>query len=251
MWFLYAVATGCVIVQISLFVFVDDDSASPQQKNKGERPDMPALRSRGQTDMRWMSLHDEYVNIARKTKNLDVIFFGDSITLHWINMQSWKSLSSMYKIKNFGIGGDRTQHVLWRMDHGELDFAQAPQVLVLMIGTNNLDSDEPQDIAEGAFQATDRIRERLKHTKIILVGIPPRSKFPNNKIRLKGESYNRILKERAQKKGIEFIEFPVVVNEDGVFEREFTTDFVHLTNKAYDRLAESVNVVLMKSITKR
>ena len=82
---------------------------------------------------------------------------------------------------NFGISGDRTQHVLWRMNHGELDGIK-PKVVVLMIGTNNTGKENdtittrntvPETIA-GVQAVVADIRAPLPDSKILLLGIFPR-----------------------------------------------------------------------------
>src|SRR5262249_46197071 len=85
----------------------------------------------------WRELHRRYVERAKKG-NSDLLFLGDSITQGWNENVSevWKRFYGPRSAVNFGIGGDRTQHVLWRINHGELDGIK-PKVAVLMIGTNN------------------------------------------------------------------------------------------------------------------
>ena len=85
-----------------------------------------------------MGFHNQYV--ARvKQGGIDVIFTGDSITFQWRNVGKavWDKYYAPMKAANFGHSGDRTQHLLWRLQNGECD-GPAPKVVVLMIGTNNL-----------------------------------------------------------------------------------------------------------------
>src|SRR5690242_17023767 len=73
-------------------------------------------------DAKWLARHEEFVQQAR-TGGIDLLFLGDSITDFWRNRGSniWNQYYAPRHAANFGISGDRTQHLLWRMDHGELD----------------------------------------------------------------------------------------------------------------------------------
>ena len=83
----------------------------------------------------WMAMHEKFLSQAKKG-NIDLLFLGDSITQGWNNNEVWRRHFEPRKAANFGIGGDRTEHVLWRIQNGELE-GIAPKVTVLMIGTNN------------------------------------------------------------------------------------------------------------------
>src|SRR5213592_2220653 len=83
----------------------------------------------------WMQMHERFLDQAKKG-NIDLLFLGDSITQGWHDNAVWKRFYGPRNAANFGIGGDRTEHVLWRLQHGEVDGIH-PRVVVLMIGTNN------------------------------------------------------------------------------------------------------------------
>ena len=88
-------------------------------------------------DVKWVARHEGFVQIAKKG-GVDLLFMGDSITDFWRNRGSnvWDKYYAPRNAANFGISADRTEHVLWRMDNGELEGIK-PKVVVLMIGTNN------------------------------------------------------------------------------------------------------------------
>ena len=90
---------------------------------------------------------------APRKGNIGLLFLGDSIIEGWSGRgkQVWEKSYADLKPANFGIGGDRTQHVLWRIDNGELD-GISPKVLVLMLGTNNLGSNPNEQIAKGGCE---------------------------------------------------------------------------------------------------
>src|SRR3954469_2965023 len=96
-------------------------------------------------DAGWVKRHEGFVETAKKG-NVDVLFLGDSITDFWRRDQTDKQGGgkkvfdanfAQWRVANFGISGDRTQHVLWRLQHGELEGIH-PNVIMLMIGTNNV-----------------------------------------------------------------------------------------------------------------
>src|SRR5271169_5853760 len=98
---------------------------------------IPATRA---TPTNWLARHEGFVAEAKKG-GVDILFMGDSITDNWRSKGKnvWDKVYAPRHAANFGIGGDRTQHVLWRIENGELDGIN-PKVTVLMIGTNNSNS---------------------------------------------------------------------------------------------------------------
>src|SRR5438105_165893 len=123
-------------------------------------------------------LHKQFLQRI-KDGPVDVVFFGDSITNGWrgAGKDVWKERFEPLKAANFGIGGDRTQHVLWRMQHGELD-GITPKLCMLMIGTNN-GKDSAEDVAAGITAIIKEIQKKSPTTKVLLLGIFPLGEKPN------------------------------------------------------------------------
>ena len=121
-------------------------------------------------------MHEKFLSQAKKG-DIDLLFLGDSITQGWNNNEVWRRHFGPRKAANFGIGGDRTEHVLWRIQNGELE-GIAPKVTVLMIGTNNSGANTPEEIAQGITAIVDELRKRLPNTKILLLGVFPRGESP-------------------------------------------------------------------------
>ena len=123
------------------------------------------------------------MNARVKQGNVDLIFIGDSITHGWeeAGKDVWQKFYGKRNAVNLGIGGDQTQHVLWRLDHGNID-GISPKLAVIMIGTNNAGSgQQPEQIAEGIKAIVEQLRAKLPETKILLLAIFPRG--ADNKIR--------------------------------------------------------------------
>src|SRR5205807_491305 len=95
----------------------------------------------------------------------------------------WKETFGPYNAYNIGIGGDQTQHVLWRLDNGELDGINPnPKVAMIMIGTNNLGNRDDEAIAAGVTKIVQEVHEKLPQTKILLLGIFPRNNVKKPKV---------------------------------------------------------------------
>src|SRR5438105_8786678 len=107
-----------------------------------------------------------------------LLFLGDSIIDFWPRKGEWSWLKfAPYHPADFGIAGDRTEHLLWRITNGELDGIN-PKVTVIMIGTNNIGHDyateKPEWVAAGVKKIVDTVREKLPNTKVLLLAIFPR-----------------------------------------------------------------------------
>ena len=145
-------------------------AAQATDKKSGKSAaDLPAKRDDG-----WVSRHDGFVDIAKKG-DVDLVFFGDSITDGWrdTGLAIWEKNFTPLKAVNFGISSDLTQHVLWRVHNGELTGLK-PKVVVLMIGTNNLGSNTDDEIAKGIKAIVEEIHAQVPTTKVLLLGVFPR-----------------------------------------------------------------------------
>ena len=125
----------------------------------------------------WWTLRNDAVNERVKQGDVDFLFIGDSITHGWEGggKKYWDKYYAPRKAVNMGFGGDRTQHVLWRLDHGHLE-GISPKLAVLMIGTNNSNGDDntAEEIADGIIAICKRIRTKCPKTKILILAIFPR-----------------------------------------------------------------------------
>src|SRR5438046_9474603 len=119
-------------------------------------------------------MHEKFLQRAKQC-NIDLLFLGDSITENWTRApEIWKQRYEPLHAANFGIGGDRTQHVLWRITNGELDGIH-PKIVVLMIGTNNANSDPPERIADAIKKIVDITRDKTG-AKVLLLAVFPRER---------------------------------------------------------------------------
>ena len=119
-----------------------------------------------------------------KSGHFDLVMVGDSITHRWMQTdkggaETWPQLTNEFSVLNLGIGADRTQHVLWRLQHGELDGYTA-DVFTLLIGVNNTGTDPAEDIAEGTRRIVALIRAKHPESTILLMPIFPHGKTPSD-----------------------------------------------------------------------
>jgi len=122
---------------------------------------------------RFLELHQQF--LARgKAGPIGVLFLGDSITEGWTKVPHiWEHYYGKWQPANFGIGGDQTQHVIWRIENGELD-GISPKVVVFMLGTNNSGAHTGEQIADADKKIIDLIRTKIPGAKVLLLAIFPR-----------------------------------------------------------------------------
>jgi beta-glucosidase len=182
------------------------------------------------------------INERAKQGDVDLLFIGDSITQGWegSGKEVWKMRYEPRKAMNAGIGGDRTQHVLWRLDNGNID-GLSPKLAVLMIGTNNFGTNTAEDIALGIKAIVTKLRTKLPKTKVLVLAVFPRGEQPDDPLRKKMAAINAVIKDIGDGKMIHYLDInDKLLNEDGRQNRELMPDFVHLTARAYQIWGEAI-----------
>lgn len=178
----------------------------------------------------------------------DIAFIGDSITQGWEGngKNVWTNYYGNRKCLNFGVGGDRTEHVLWRFENGQLDGIK-PKAAVLMIGTNNSNKNRAgvedyseAEILEGVQAIVKQIRARLPETKLLVLGIFPRGKTFSTQ-RGKILQINQALAKLYDGKMIHYIDFgSQLIEADGSLSKEIMPDYLHLSEKGYTIWAQAI-----------
>ncbi|XP_054157155.1 platelet-activating factor acetylhydrolase IB subunit alpha2-like [Oppia nitens] len=186
------------------------------------------------TDDWWKSRHQLMLNQTRDHKtDLKVIFFGDSITEGWTTSTGkdlWAKSYAPRHAYNYGIGGDKTEHLIWRMENGEFDGLDS-RVVVLKIGTNNLFDNTVEDIAKGIREIVDQLVRRQVNTKVLLLAIIPRQ---GRDLELKVQSINTIISKYGDNKRVFYLDMTDHFETDiGVEIADLYSDTVHLTVKGY------------------
>jgi len=192
-------------------------------------------------DANWMKRHDQ-INSRVKEGQVDLLFIGDSITQGWegAGAKVWKEFYEKRNARNLGIGGDRTQHVLWRLDNGNIDGIK-PKLAVIMIGTNNSGSNTSDEIAAGNEAIVKKLREKLPDMKILVLGIFPRGADNNDAKRKINAGANEKIAKLADNKNVFYLDIgPKFTADDGTLSKDVMPDLLHLNEKSYRTWAESI-----------
>jgi len=205
----------------------------------------------------FMKSHSNFVEIAKKG-DIDLLFMGDSITDWWRNPGRGEPINGaipyggkavfeknfgMFKAANFGIAGDTTQGVLYRLQNGEGEGFK-PKAIMLMIGTNNTGRNSPNEIAMGVANIVFELRKDFPDAKILLLAVFPRSK-PGDPVRGKIDEINKIIMTLHDNQHVFYKDIGArFLAEDGSIPKEIMSDSLHPTSKGYEIWAEAVHDTL-------
>ncbi len=223
--------------------------AAPAVVMPPQAPDVPAEKygKDGKVNPGFIASHEKFVSIAKEGKT-QLVFLGDSITAGWAGngKDVWAKAFNGYTPANFGIGGDRTQHVLWRIENGELDGGIKPKAVVLMIGTNNSGSDSAEGIAKGVTAIVKTIRAKQPQAKILLLAVFPRGeKASPNPGRDKLKQVNDIIAKLDDNKNVFFLDIGgKFLQPDGSLSKDIMPDFLHLSAAGYQIWADAIELKL-------
>ena len=201
----------------------------------------PAPRGGG-----WMKRHQRF-NARVAQGDVDLIFIGDSITQGWegAGRQVWSKYYGERKAVNLGIGGDRTQHVLWRLDNGNID-GISPRAAVVMIGTNNSGKgrNSAPEMVDGVIAVVEKLRAKLPQTKILLLGIFPRGKHFSEQ---RGGilQVNQAIRRLDVDPHVTYLDIGhEFLEDDGSMSRAVMPDHLHLSPRGYEIWATSIEKTL-------
>jgi len=195
--------------------------------------------------------HQGFVTTAN-TGDFDIIFLGDSITALWTTVQDGqgneggKAMFDKYfagmKIVNFGIPGDSTQGVLWRLQNGEGQ-GHKPKAVMLLIGTNN--GNTAEEIAEGVGADVFELRKDFPDAKILLMAIFPRGTGPSDSNRRKMDAVNKIIAKLDDQKHVFFMNInDKFLDASGGLIGFRTSDHLHPVPAGYEIWASAVAPIL-------
>jgi lysophospholipase L1-like esterase len=209
---------------------------------------VPAPRS---APANWIARHEGFLAEARQGR-FDLVFIGDSITDGWRKggLQVWNKFYAPRHALNLGIGGDRTQHVLWRIEHGELDGLK-PKAVVLMIGTNNTGKEKDgsprnstAEVIAGVTAVVKQIRAKLPQSKLLLLAIFPRG-TPDAPERAQISEINAAIAKLDDGKMVKFLDIgKVFLAADGSIPRTIMPDLLHPNAHGYQLWADAMEPAL-------
>ena len=192
----------------------------------------------------WMKRYKEKTQELRKTPNCELIFLGDSI-IHGFDGRGkavWNKNYTQHKAINLGFGGDRTEHLLWRIKYGAFEKIK-PKVAVMMIGTNNTGhlQTPASETALGVKACLDELRMRLPGTKILLLSVFPRGKDANDPLRRINDKINVIISGYADGVNIHHMDISkVFLDSAGVLPKKIMPDYLHPVAEGYERWAKAI-----------
>lgn len=204
-------------------------------------------------------LDEAGTRVAKGESSPSWVLLGDSITQGWeaAGKDAIAELNRFGEVLNLGIGGDRTQHVLYRIADGSRlakltragESPTAPAWVVLLIGTNNLNSDSPEQTSEGIIACVRAIRATLPTSRVLIVGILPRAQ-KSDKLRTLAAETNAALERRLKDGGENsLLSDPMVryadistrfVEADGTISKDVMPDLLHLSGEGYRRFAAAI-----------
>ena len=190
----------------------------------------------------WLKRHEGFLAQKRQNPDARVVLLGDSITDGWAGggKAAWDRVLAPLGTLNFGIGGDEVQHVLWRVNSGELD-GIAPKVVVVLIGTNNIGNvgHKAPEVARGVELLLEAVRQKLPAAKVLLHAVFPRAEKPDAAFRLEIAELNRRIAPLADGRTVFWLDMTGrFVAPDGRIDKQTMPDFLHLSAASYERWAD-------------
>ena len=188
----------------------------------------------------------EKIGLMNKDE-FDLLMVGDSITNNFENekvgLKVWQKYFVPLKAINLGFGGDRTEHVLWRLDHLPV-LKKAPKAAVLLIGTNNIcwGSDTPKQAAEGVQAIARKLKEIYPDMKVLVLGVFPRRRNLDHPHRKQIIELNSYLPELLKgMKGVSFKDIgPAFLDGKGFLSEEMMPDTTHPSEKGHEVWAKAI-----------
>lgn len=207
------------------------------------RPPLPPATTATQLRAGVMAKHQCFLEVAKRG-GIDLLFVGDSITDFFGRADRgrdvWMRDFAPLRAANFGISGDTTQDVLWRMQNGELEGFEA-KLIVLMLGTNNIGRNDPADIAAGDAAVIAEFRKRQPKAKILLLGIFPRGEDPAGPTRGTVREINTHLAKLADGQTVLYLDIaPAFLNADGTLKKGAMVDGLHPGPAGYAMWSDAI-----------
>jgi lysophospholipase L1-like esterase len=194
----------------------------------------------------WMARHAALVERAKK--GADVVFLGDALTQGWEGpdgAEAWQKHFAPLKAANFGAGGDRIEHVLWRVTEGQELQGLKPKVIVVQVGGGNLAANSADEIVAGVTGLVRELGRQKPDAQVLLLGLLPRGARANDKFRDKIAEVNKELAGLNDGKKVRYLDAGAkFLDKEGNLIAETMPDGLHLSAKGYAVWAESIKEAL-------
>ncbi|MCB1230487.1 MAG: GDSL family lipase [Verrucomicrobiae bacterium] len=199
--------------------------------------------------------HESFNEISQQGE-AQLVFLGDSITAGWSGKgkEVWEKYWAPMKAANFGIGGDRTEHILWRLQHGNYDGLK-PKLTVLMIGTNNTGHEgramaehggvvyhsSAEETTEGVTAIVNLLKKKQPQMKILLLAIFPRGANNDDPKRQTNQAINEMIKKLADDKTVYYMNINQdFLEADGTLSKDIMPDLLHPNEAGYEIWAKAI-----------
>lgn len=241
-------------IALMLLLFITFISAE-ENENKAKTSAVEkgsAVTAQPRIEQWWFARHAEKIGMMSKGE-FDLLMLGDSITHNFesVGLEVWKKHFESRKAINLGFGGDRTNHLLWRLDHLPT-LKKAPKGAVVLIGTNNIcwGSDRPRQAAEGVCAVAQKLRSIYPETEILVLGLLPRRReitHPHRKQIIELNSYLPELLKGINK--VKFLEIgPHFLDDKGFLSKEMMPDTTHPSEKGHQIWATAIDSELKRML---
>lgn len=188
----------------------------------------------------WYKAHADDVEVAAKG-DAKLLFVGDSITQGYQWAPSWEREFAKYSPANFGIGGDKTENLLWRLQNGATGRLK-PKLVVMLIGVNNFghNNDSPQAVFSGIKANLEQVRTSFPKAKVLLLGVFPYDEKPDSPNRIRVKELNE-MSETLASENVEFLDIGAgFLSKDGSISKDIMADFLHPTAAGYEILTTAI-----------
>ncbi len=195
----------------------------------------------------WMS-HFQHSLDRTKKGNVDLVFDGDSITDFYAGTGKEVFAKNYGRLNaaNYGISGDRTENMLWRVNNGQVAGLH-PKLVVLLIGTNNTGDCSDVQIAEGVTAIVHAYERVCPMATILVQGVFPRSEKPTDPVRAKIKRINAILSKLDDGKKVLYVDFgDKFLQPDGTISRNLMPDALHPNAAGYEVWADAIRPTVTK-----
>lgn len=198
----------------------------------------------------WSDRHEAKLKSLGQQEKVDLLMIGDSITHGWegAGKKVWQEYYAKRNAFNIGYSGDRTEHVIWRLQNGEVKDI-SPKLAVIMIGTNNTGhrKDPPKETAAGIKKIISELHVRLPKTKILLLGVFPRGATKDDPLRKINVGINDIIAKFDDGKKVHFLNInDEFLDDDGVLPKSVMRDLLHPGAAGYKMWAEAMEPSIKK-----
>jgi len=222
-----------------------------QENQESQENDKIAATSPEPRDGKWWKdRHEKKLADLKKAEKVDLLWIGDSITHSWEG--GGKKVFDEYYSKrnpfNIGYSGDRTEHVIWRLQNGEVE-GISPKLVVMMIGTNNTGhrKDKPEHTAAGINVILEELEKRLPESKILLLGVFPRDQSQDGEKRQINVGINKLIKKFADDKRVFFKDISAeFLDDEGNLPKSIMPDALHPNAKGYKIWADAIEEDIKK-----